>query len=149
MIVDKFKNIKMYSPLLNYLEEGLAAISSQMTKLETGRYEFEHGFYLVQKGETKPMTEGYYEAHQKYVDIQIIMAGSEEVAWLDLEDLSEEVPYNLEKDAAFYSGNTSHAMCFSQGMFYIAFPHDGHRPVRHTDKQQSFTKIVLKLPVAL
>jgi YhcH/YjgK/YiaL family protein len=147
MIVDQIENIKMYSPLLNYLEEGLEAISSQMTKLETGRYEFEHGFYLVQKGDTKPMAEGFYEAHRKYVDVQIIIEGSEEVAWLNLKGLTEDVPYNAEKDVAFYTGNTSHAMYFSKGMFYIAFPHDGHRPVRHTEKQQSFTKIVLKLPV--
>jgi len=149
MIIDKLENIKMYRPLLNYLEEGLNAITAQMVQLEVGRYEFEHGFFLVQKGETKPMAEGFYEAHQKYVDIQIIMAGSEEVAWLDLKDLAEETPYNLKKDAAYYSGDTSHVMRITEGMFYIAFPHDGHRPVRHTEVQQTFTKIVLKLPVAL
>ena len=33
------------------------------------------------------------------------------------------------------------------GMFYIAFPHDGHKPVSHTDEPHSFTKIVMKIPV--
>jgi len=32
-------------------------------------------------------------------------------------------------------------------MFYMAFPHDGHKPVSHTKEQQAYTKIVMKLPV--
>ena len=147
MIVDKFENISLYKSLLNNFDTGLQAIEDQLTKLEVGRYEFEGGFYLVQKGETKPMDEGLFETHKKYVDVQIVVEGSEEIAWLDFKDLHEETPYNPEKDAAFHSGSTAHQMLISKGMFYIAFPHDGHRPVRHTKAQQSFTKIVLKLPV--
>lgn len=147
MIVDKLSNIHLYKQLLNHFDSGLNAIESQMEKLEVGRYEFEGGFFLVQKGETKPMSEGHYEAHKKYVDIQIVMKGSEEVAWADIADLTEVVPYDAQKDALYLDGNTDQNIMISEGMFYIAFPHDGHRPVRHTERCQAFTKIVLKLPV--
>lgn len=147
MIVDKLSNIHFYKQMLNNLETGLQAIEAQMEKLEVGRYEFGGGFYMVQKGETKPMAEGLYEAHRKYVDVQIVMKGSEEIAWADIRDLIELVPYDEQKDALYLDGNTDHNIRISEGMFYIAFPHDGHRPVRHTSQQQEFTKIVLKLPV--
>ncbi len=147
MIIDKFDNIKFYNRFIKNLENALAAISSKEKCMEAGRYEFEGGYFMVQKGETKPMEEGLFEAHRKYIDIQIILRGSEEVAWNEIGDLTTEIPYNEEKDAEYLSGSLKHHMLMTEGMFYIAYPHDGHRPVRHTGKQQSYTKIVVKLPV--
>lgn len=146
MIIDKIDNIRMYSSLLHHLEEGLQAVEA-LEKPEVGRYEFEGGFFMVQKGCTKPLEEGTFEAHRKYVDIQIILEGSEEVAWQDLNDLTTAIEYNPEKDAERLTGNFDHVMKITEGMFYIAFPHDGHKPVSHTKEQQEFTKIVMKLPV--
>ncbi|GAU76477.1 YhcH/YjgK/YiaL family protein [Fusibacter sp. 3D3] len=146
MIIDQWHNIHFYKPLIQNFDKGLKAIREQMEKLETGRYEFEGGFFMVQKGETKPMSEGLFEAHRKYIDIQIIVKGSEEIAWEELADLTVEIPYNPEKDAEYLAGETKHHMLISEGMFYIAYPHDGHRPVRHTEIPLTFTKIVLKLP---
>ncbi len=37
-------------------------------------------------------------------------------------------------------------MKITKGMFYAAFPWDGHQPVAHTKEEQSFVKIVMKLP---
>lgn len=145
MIIDKFDNIMFYGSLVKNLSCGVEAIRS-MKILEVGRYEFDGGYFMVQKGDTKPMEEGTFEAHRKYVDVQIIVQGSEEVAWSDICDLTTAIPYNAEKDAERLSGDTSHSMKVSSGMFYIAFPHDGHKPVSHTKSKQSFTKIVMKLP---
>lgn len=147
MIIDKLDNICMYSGLLNNLENGLQAVEA-LGAPETGRYEFDGGFFMVQKGSTKPMEEGTFEAHRKYVDIQIILEGSEEVAWQDITDLTTAIEYNPEKDAERLNGSFEHVMKITEGMFYIAFPHDGHKAVSHTKDQQTFTKIVMKLPVA-
>ncbi|MDN5298526.1 MAG: biofilm protein TabA [Clostridiales bacterium] len=147
MIIDKFENLRFYTHLLNNLEEGLDAIQAQMTHLEPGRYDFEGGYFMVQSGETKPMDEGYFEAHKRYVDVQIVVKGSEEIAWGECSDLQEIIPYDEAKDALFLTGALNQQMCIEQGMCYVAFPHDGHRPVRHTKQKQTFTKIVLKLPV--
>lgn len=147
MIVDKWRNIEFYRQAIQNLDQGIQAIQEQIHRLEIGRYTFEGGYFMVQKGETKPMEEGLFEVHQKYIDVQIVIEGSEEVAWAAIEDLKIEVPYDAEKDVAYLSGETKHHMLISAGMFYIAYPHDGHRPVRHTALQQTFTKIVLKLPV--
>ncbi len=146
MIVDSVKNIMQYAPLVNNLKQGMDKVNS-LKSYEEGRYEFEGGFFMIQKGTTKPMSEGTFEAHRKYVDVQIIVEGSEETAWDDIENLREAVPYNPDKDAIRYDGDREHVMKFTKGMFYIAFPHDAHKPVSHLKEQQSFTKIVMKLPV--
>lgn len=146
MIIDKFDNIRFYGPMLNNLENGLQAVHA-LRNPEAGRYEFDGGFFMIQKGATKPMEEGTFEAHRKYVDVQIVLEGSEEIAWAELRDLKEEGAYDCEKDKAAYTGAEVHAMKITEGMCYIAFPHDGHKAIRHTEKPQSYTKIVMKLPV--
>ena len=147
MIVDNLDNIMFYHSMVPHLAAGMAAMEALGGNPEVGRYEFDGGYFMVQKGSTRPMTEGTFEAHRKYVDVQIIVEGSEEVAWADLRDLHTEIPYDPEKDAERLSGSPDHVMKMSAGMFYMAFPHDGHKPVSHTKEQQAYTKIVMKLPV--
>jgi len=146
MIIDMFSNLFFYKSMIKNLEKGIEAIKKQ-EKMEVGRYEFDGGFFMIQKGFTKPMEEGTFEAHRKYVDIQIVVEGSEDVAWRNLSDLMEETAYNEEKDAARFTGVTDHTIHVTAGMCYIAFPQDGHKPVRHVQNQQSYTKIVMKLPI--
>ena len=148
MIIDKLENIQFYAPILPNLKEGIKAISDLKKKgaFAPGRYDFEGGFFKVENGATKSFEEGTYEAHKKYIDVQIIEDGSEEIAWDTLESLTETVPYDEEKDAARYTGDFSHQMTITKGMFWAAFPWDGHRPGAHSKEEQQYTKIILKLP---
>ena len=147
MIVDKLKNIELYQSMIPNLNKGLEAIQEQMGKMETGRYEFDGGFFMVQKGDTKPMAEGLFEAHRKFIDIQIVVHGDEEIAWAELDDSIEKTPYDEVKDAAYYEASEKHSLYVSEGMFYVAFPHDAHKAIRHTSNGHKFEKIVLKIPV--
>lgn len=146
MIIDKLDNIFLYEPLVSNLRNGMEAVKA-LSDYETGKYDFDGGYFMIQKGVTKPLSEGTFEAHRKYVDVQILVEGSEEVAWEDITDLTTVIEYNPEKDAERLSGSFEHVIKISEGMFYMAFPHDGHKPVSHTASEQSFTKIVMKLPV--
>lgn len=145
MIVDRLENILFYEKLLPNLAAGMQKVK-EIKNLELGRYEFEGGYFMVQQGETKPLDEGTYEAHRKYIDVQIILEGSEEVAWKPVCELTSVIPYNPEKDAERFDGVKDHVFLISAGMFYAAFPEDGHKPVSHTKEKQSFKKIVMKLP---
>ncbi|MCD8023779.1 MAG: YhcH/YjgK/YiaL family protein [Lachnospiraceae bacterium] len=146
MIIDHIDHLMEYESLLPNLKKGLDAIHA-MPNLELGRYEFDGGYFMVQQGQTKPIAEGTYEAHRNYIDVQIILEGSEEVAWEDVRALQTVIPYSPEKDAERFSGEHEHVMKISKGMFYAAFPRDAHQPVAHTAEPQTFSKIVLKLPV--
>lgn len=146
MIIDKSENICFYAPLLNNLENALKAVQA-LEDFGPGRYSFDGGgYFMVQKGRTKPMEEGDYEAHKKYVDVQLIVEGSEEIAWADICGLKE-LSYDEEKDKIALAGAVEHTMKISAGMCWIAFPRDGHKAIRHTKDSQDYTKVVIKLPV--
>lgn len=146
MIIDSIDHILMYEPLVKGLSEGVAAVFN-MESIQEGRHEFEGGYFLVQTGETQSMEEGTFEAHRKYVDIQILLEGCEELAWSDISNLNVSIPYNAEKDVERLDGVKNHHMLISKGMFYIVFPHDGHKAVSHSMQKNRYKKIVLKIPV--
>lgn len=145
MIMDRFDRILFYSDLLPHLKEGLEAVKQLPKETDSGKYEFEGGFFLVQKGETKPMEEGYFETHQKYIDVQIVLEGQEEVAWADQKLLEESVGYDVQTDKTLYRGEPETIIKMSAGMCYIAFSHDAHKAVRHTGTPCQYRKIVMKL----
>lgn len=146
MVIDKTENILFYTPMIPALRAGMEAVKA-MQKLEPGKYKFDGGFFNVQMGDTRPMDEGTFEAHRRYIDVQIMAEGCEELAWADVADLKTVVPYDKDKDAERLLGDTRNHIRVDKGMFYIAFPHDGHKPVSHTDEPHSFTKIIMKIPV--
>lgn len=45
------------------------------------------------------MDEGTFEAHRRYIDVQIVAEGCEELAWADVSDLKTVIPYDKDKDA--------------------------------------------------
>lgn len=147
MIIDKFDNIQFYNGILPNLENGLQAIKLLPAEAEIGKYEFEGGFFMVQEGETKPIEEGDFEAHRKYVDVQIVLEGKEEVAWADIGDLQENGGYNENTDKAMYQGKADTVIEVLAGMCYVAFPQDAHKAIRYTKQPGFYKKIVMKLPV--
>lgn len=149
MIIDDIRNIVKYSELLPGIKEALETVESQGASMETGRYDMKNGFFMIQKGNSKPMEEGYFEAHRKYIDVQIVVKGKEEIAWRNLSDVVEKVPYDEMKDASYYEGDETQTMTIVEGMFYAMFPHDAHKAVRHTDLEHTFEKVVVKIPVTI
>ena len=150
MIIDHIKHIVFYEPMAEDITDAWKQIQSMLQEkgeLPDGRYELKRGFFKVQRGETKPLSEGTFESHRKYIDVQILLDGQEEMAWMELNDLTEAIPYDAEKDAARWKGERTHHMTISKDIFYIAYPHDGHKAVSHVDEPHVFTKIILKLPV--
>ena len=137
MIIDRIKNIEYYETILPGLKNGLNTLR-QLPSQEVGRYEFEGGFLMIQEGTTKPMSEGTFEAHRKYVDVQIMLQGCEELAWEEYDLLNPVVPYNEEKDQERLDGERNHSMLISEGMFFAAFPQDGHKAVSHTGEQHHY-----------
>lgn len=147
MIVDDFKNIRSYASLLPQLENGLEAIRDAAS-LEVGRYEFEGGHFMIQEGDTKPLGEGTFEAHRHFIDVQILLDGEEEIAWQELADLTTAIPYDEKSDKERFDGRRDHHMLVSEGMFWAAFPRDGHKVISHVDAPHHYRKIVMKLPVS-
>ena len=99
MIVGRYDNIRRYEDILPGLDEALKAACAA-EDLPVGRYEFPGGYFMIQEGQTKPMEEGTYEVHRKYIDVQVLLKGSEEIAWSDPSGLETVIPYNEERDVS-------------------------------------------------
>lgn len=145
MIIDYLENIGTYRPILRGIDEGLKAVEALGSDPAVGRYEFPGGYFLVQEGETRPISDGDFEAHRKYIDVQMILKGQEVVAWSDTSTLTESVPYDEAKDKVMYAGEPAHCNVIKENMVWVAFPNDAHKACRETDQHTGYKKIVMKL----
>ena len=146
MIIGQMTHINEYALLLPGLGMGLEAIKNA-SSMPIGKYQFEGGYFLIQEGITKPFEENSFEAHRHYIDVQIVVSGSEEIAWLDYDQLKCVMHYDEMTDKEKLIGPTTHRILIHEGMFWIAFPSDGHLAVSHTTTPYIYRKIVIKLPI--
>ena len=147
MTIDELENLLGYQAMLPALSAGMEGLEKRKGDFQEGeQYPFQGGFLKFQRGKTKPLAEGTFEAHRKYADVQILLEGCEEMAWQPLEKLTEAIPYDAGKDMARYDGDRSHHMLIGTGMFYIAFPKDGHKAVSHVGSEpHDFVKCIMKV----
>jgi len=146
MIIDTLENITMYAPLLCGIHQALTALD-EYRGAPVGRYEFEGGYLLIQEGTTKPMSDGTFEVHRHYIDVQVLLEGEEEISWEKKEALTTVLAYDESTDKERLTGEDTHIMRITEGMVWCAFPDDGHKAVCHTDKVHQYRKAVIKLPV--
>ena len=149
MILDHFRNIEQYSAVNGDLQQVTTVLKSMdLAGVDPGRYEVPgtEAFFMIQKYETKPVFERVWEAHRKYIDLQYIVSGIELIGYKEISELQITDPYNVDTDAAFYSGEGNFLTMYS-GMFMILYPQDGHMPGISTGEVGQVIKIVAKLPV--
>ena len=147
MIIDRCEHFENYSQLLKGLDGALTALKDLGSDPAVGRYEFEGGYLMIQEGKTRSVDDGDFEAHRKYLDVQVVLKGAEVVAWSDKAGLSESAPYDSDKDKIMFTGKPEHTNCIKEGMFWVAFPHDAHKACRDLGEGYSYKKAVIKLPV--
>ncbi len=146
MIVDLIENLGEYRSLNSKFTNGL----DKLTEVEIAyhkRFDFDGGYLFFQEGTTNHIDEGTFEAHKKYIDIQIVLDGSEYVAWAPINQLVVDVEYNPEKDVVRLNGSPKTIMEITKGMAYICLPHDGHKALKHVNKATKFKKAVIKLEI--
>ena len=96
--------------------------------------------------ETVPAEESFFEAHKNYLDIHIMLEGSEGVEIAPPEKLTEfdRVEAN---DFYAYRGEGDYKLVLSPGDFLVVFPGDAHRIKMQVDGPQRVTKAVFKIRI--
>lgn len=70
------------------------------------------------------------ELHRDYIDVHILLEGSEALGWKAVEDLTSEVKaYEEDGDCALYSDDPTIWVDLQPGQFAIVYPEDPHAPV--------------------
>ncbi len=145
MIICPWKDIMRYAPVVNGLEEAVAAVNA-LTEYEDKKvYPLSDGnrFFI---SATTTKAPALAEAHRNYLDIQYIVKGKEVVGWADLADCKPEGEFNETKDVGKYSGEFEY-ITIPEGICYVVFPEDAHMPSCHLDVPNDFVKVVVKLKV--
>lgn len=92
MIIDTLANLKEYQKLVPKLPLAIEKMHTLKTWQAGEKYAFDGGYLFFQTGTTKPEAVAQFETHQKYVDVQVLLAGSEYVAWNAPANLTEVTP---------------------------------------------------------
>ena len=78
---------------------------------------------------SNPQDEQPIEAHESYIDIQVLLEGRERIGWLPrAKCLSPRAPYDESKEIIFYYDQPTSYVDLLPGDFVILFPEDGHAP---------------------
>lgn len=150
MILDSLEHASLYTNLAPGFDLAFKyLLSDEARTAKEDRYELDGDrvVALVQTYTTKPVEEGFWEAHRKYADIQLIDQGRERMSWAPLDTLKETQPYDASKDVAFYAGPVGPLFTVNPGWFAIFFPHDPHMPSRTVDGPEHVRKICMKVQV--
>jgi YhcH/YjgK/YiaL family protein len=151
MIHDHISNASNYAFPNPLLGKGLMFLQSpQAEKLPLGRFEIDGDrlFALVQEYPTKPDKDCFWEAHRKFIDIQFVATGMEDMGYAPLTAMKIIEPYDTDKDMMKLSGSGT-VLKLTTGMFAVFFPHDAHKPCMAANGVVSpVRKIVVKVAAA-
>lgn len=148
MIVANIQNKAEYYGIHPELDKALDCLTPEFLEqaatkktLLDGENLFVTKFHL----ETVPEEETFFEAHRKYLDIQVVIRGQErvQIAHPSTLTLTEH-----RDDFYGYTGTGEQTVVLRPGNFLIVFPGDAHRlkmPVEAPGEQ--FTRVVFKIKV--
>lgn len=150
MILDNMHNKALYETVHPKFAAAFAFIEKAVAEnLPAGKYELDGKelYAMVQEYNTKLYADAKFEGHRNYIDIQFMVAGSEIMKWADIAKMTENVPYNPEKDCQFYAPKEdAAAAALGAGEYAIFFPHDIHMPcVSLNETPAAAKKIVVKV----
>jgi YhcH/YjgK/YiaL family protein len=140
VIADRLEHLERYRGLDPRLDRGLEALARlagepgapRAEAPADGRHELEGQelYASLSTYETGDPAAKSFEAHRRYIDIQAVLRGREELFWSPLAGLAERRAYSAAEDAAFFAdppgGGT--ALALEPGAFVVLFPQDAHKP---------------------
>jgi biofilm protein TabA len=124
---------------------------TDLAALPLGRTDIEGDnlYVTVSDAETRPPEQVRFEAHRRYIDIQLVVRGQEAIGVAPVSSLTTVEPYDAAKDIEFFAvPRESTTLALRAGDFAVFAPGDGHRPSLHLDGPHVSRKAVVKVSVA-
>ena len=146
MILTTFSDLKNYAQLNQLFEVAAEWLqSTDLTQLEIGEHEIKGRDLFAIKATMmgrKPK-QAKLEAHRKYIDIQVCIKGTDNIAWrptAECPNISD--VYQADNDIMFFSDDASHSVQIHNDKIALFFPTDAHAPLI---ADEELTKIVIKV----
>ena len=139
MIIGNLNNFKS-----ERLEEYLGLLRGISADIPLGRYELDGGaYYIAQECNLRERESAKFESHKRFIDIQYILDGEEDMEVADIDTLTLTDEYDEQGDYMLYEGRGA-LLHFKKGDFAVYFPEDGHMPSIGDGRTK---KVVIKIPV--
>ena len=140
MIYDTFSNTRLYFSKKQAVSKALQYAAEFDQSKPDGRYDIDGDklYALVMTYHTKSADELKFEAHKKYIDVQLLLDGQE---FLDVsldKNLDVQMPFSAEMDAVLFKAPKQFSsVLLEPGRFAVLYPDDIHRPCRKVEKCKS------------
>ena len=124
--------------------------NSDLKSLEPKKYELDGTdlYASVSEYTTKNIEDARYEGHKKYIDVQYVVSGKEQIGIAPIALLDKVLePYNEQKDVMFVSVSRVINFKADSSRFFIFFPDDLHRPNLKDGENSHVKKAVAKVKV--
>ena len=148
MILDTLHNAERYNALHPLFSQVFAYIrNTPLQLLADGRHAVlgEDIFAIVQRVAGRTRDVAQLECHRKYIDIQLVLEGVDEMGWKPLANCHQPVSnYSADADIQFFHDAPNAWIATPEDSFCIFFPEDAHAPLI---AQQHIHKIVFKVAV--
>lgn len=150
MIIDTLANAHRYHSLgpkfikaFDYLRQ------TGLSTLEKGKYEIDGKdiFAIVNEYDTVDPSGEQMESHKKYIDVQYIIKGKEQIGHAILQGQTPSKAYDEDADYMLFGEKPSFFSLFEEDMFAIFFPSDLHMPNLQAGKSGQVKKVVIKISV--
>jgi len=143
MIKNSLNYTKNYYSLSKRIEIALKYLeNTDLASMSNGRYEIlgNEIFVNIQDYNTKPESEGKWEVHRKYIDIQYIIKGSERVGIGEIQDFKSVMQYDEDNDFEFLKTDKNlQFIDLNENEYLILYPYDVHMP-QIMNKESSYVK---------
>lgn len=121
--------------------------NTDLTALAPGRYPLmsDDLFAIVEQVPGRTRATAKLEAHRRYIDIQLVLEGTDEMGWRALADCTQPVgDYSTVRDIRFFNDAPASWISTPPGTFCIFFPEDAHAPLV---SEGIIRKVIFKIAV--
>jgi len=122
---------------------------TDLYSLAPGRYNIaaDDLIAIVEHSQAKPKEHAQLEAHRRYIDIQLVLEGNEQMGWKSLSDCLNPVSeHSEEKDIRFFHDAPVSWIKVPPDHFCIFFPEDAHAPLVGDGQ---IRKVIFKIAVSI
>jgi biofilm protein TabA len=144
LAISYFRNKERWDKAFAFLRD------NNLVTMEAKKYVLDDDnlFATISESVTKNVEDTKFEAHRKYIDIQHVIVGSEQMSITPMAQKKDAlVAYDPAKDVEFMTVNGTSSYVATPDKVFIFFPSDIHRPSVKIGDNKPVRKVVVKVKV--
>ena len=136
MIIDTLARTARYTPLHPRFRAAFDFLAAaDLAALPPGRIEIDGPrlYVSIDHAEGRGRERARLEAHRRYIDIQVTIAGTEQIGWRPIEHCGvADGAFSADRDIGFFTDRPDTWLIIPERHFVVFFPDDAHAPLAGT-----------------